>query len=494
MKIELENFGPISHFKFDLSKDLSVIFGKNNIGKSYAITAVYLILKHMISGVVPNEMLDYSYFRYYHLVGALPQFGGTEKDIEKMLTEAVARLRDQDDEETDITVAASEIFQSAIGDPIIQSLEKSFNNSFASIENLSNKYSNEPLKIKLEYKDFELSIGIKGKNLYVSSFILNHQIVVKKAKNNRKPLINDKKITFYVKSSGFNKEARQNSVGSFIRDIFLTFFFDFKKEISDIIDNVYFLPASRSGLYQALSTFSAVIAELSKSRNFLTNSIELPNISEPVSDYFLNISNITPTKSDGEISKIAKGIEEEILGGEIQFNEDSKKIFFSPKELDAELDLSVTSSMISEIAPIVAFLKYIIKDKKTNSNNIHNLRIGKKPENAYSLIFIEEPEAHLHPEIQVKLMEFFTIIIKHKVKIIMTTHSNYMFNKLSNLLLADEVQHDLVGSYLMKWTANGSVIDELSMRAESEGMEDYNFADVAESLYNERLSLYNKVG
>jgi len=42
MKISIRNFGPISSFDFDLLKDLNVIFGKNNIGKSYAITAIYL--------------------------------------------------------------------------------------------------------------------------------------------------------------------------------------------------------------------------------------------------------------------------------------------------------------------------------------------------------------------------------------------------------------------------------------------------------------------
>ena len=45
MIIELQNFGPIKSFKFDTDKDIHAIFGKNNIGKSYAISAVYLILK-----------------------------------------------------------------------------------------------------------------------------------------------------------------------------------------------------------------------------------------------------------------------------------------------------------------------------------------------------------------------------------------------------------------------------------------------------------------
>ncbi|MBK6681662.1 MAG: AAA family ATPase [Ignavibacteriales bacterium] len=33
MKITIENFGPIHKFEIDLSKNISLIYGKNNIGK-----------------------------------------------------------------------------------------------------------------------------------------------------------------------------------------------------------------------------------------------------------------------------------------------------------------------------------------------------------------------------------------------------------------------------------------------------------------------------
>lgn len=48
MKITLENFGPIRNFSIDLKKDFHLLVGQNNIGKSYAITAVYLIAKNLI--------------------------------------------------------------------------------------------------------------------------------------------------------------------------------------------------------------------------------------------------------------------------------------------------------------------------------------------------------------------------------------------------------------------------------------------------------------
>jgi predicted ATPase len=47
MKIQLKNFGPIEFFEFDTKTQMHFIFGENNIGKSYAISAVYLILKNL---------------------------------------------------------------------------------------------------------------------------------------------------------------------------------------------------------------------------------------------------------------------------------------------------------------------------------------------------------------------------------------------------------------------------------------------------------------
>ncbi|PGH38321.1 MAG: hypothetical protein CRN43_15850, partial [Candidatus Nephrothrix sp. EaCA] len=69
----------------------------------------------------------------------------------------------------------------------------------------------------------------------------------------------------------------------------------------------------------------------------------------------------------------------------------------------------------------------------------------------------------------------------------------YMFGKLSNLVLANKVKHENVGSYLMKMTAEGSLGDAASMAADEEGMKDENFAETAEKLYEDRISIYDKL-
>ena len=55
-------------------------------------------------------------------------------------------------------------------------------------------------------------------------------------------------------------------------------------------------------------------------------------------------------------------------------------------------------------------------------------------------------------------MEILVELAKQNVKIIMTSHSNYMFNKLSNLLLEKKIEHEEVGIYHMEMTDKGSIV------------------------------------
>ena len=47
MKIKIMNWGPIETCEYDLDRSLIVTYGENNIGKSYAMQVVYLLLKQL---------------------------------------------------------------------------------------------------------------------------------------------------------------------------------------------------------------------------------------------------------------------------------------------------------------------------------------------------------------------------------------------------------------------------------------------------------------
>jgi predicted ATPase len=472
MLITIENFGAIKYFQFDTEKDLYLIFGKNSVGKSYAISLVYLILKNIFELRNARE-------KYPTIIASLYETY-IQEDIDKL------RIMLEDSNEIDISYYIKKHFIFILED-FVKLLNNSIKNTFNDTRNIQNKFNTEELKITLEINQINIVIpvvselnnialsivfGINKNNgdMEIKNCIFSGGFIVKYNEKERELEFDSlkKQIIFYCSS---------NEIGHFdaiyytsIRLLSLNFCNAFQ------FNNIYYLPASRSGLYQALSAFGQVMAELVKNRRFITKPIVLPAISEPVADYFLYLSDInTSNELDNGLFDYINEIEREILKGVVEFDNENKKILFTPYGTSLKLDLSATSSMVSEISPIVSYLKYIL-----NSN------ISK------SIIFIEELEAHLHPETQVKLMAVFAQMVKdNKIKLVMTSHSNYIFNKASNLVMDNKIDKEKFAAVLFEPTPEGSVAKILE--TDEYGIEDENFIDTAESIYEERIALTNKL-
>ncbi len=251
---------------------------------------------------------------------------------------------------------------------------------------------------------------------------------------------------------------------------------DFARDIRKWMIDVYFLPASRSGIYTGMSSFGPIMAQLSQNRAYFNRSFQIPSIPEPISDYYMALSSIKLDRSV-RFEEIAHEIEETILNGEVKFDSRQKALTYHGKTMEHASEMNDVSSMVSEISPIVAYLKYIVRAGNARTR-------GKK---AASIIFIEEPEAHLHPFNQIKLMKIFTTLSKLNIKLIMASHSNYVFNELNNRVLAGELDKDTYSPVLMKWEDGKS--NTYYMNMDEFGVQDSNFADASELLYDEREGL-----
>jgi predicted ATPase len=74
-------------------------------------------------------------------------------------------------------------------------------------------------------------------------------------------------------------------------------------------------------------------------------------------------------------------------------------------------------------------------------------------------------------------MEIFAKLIKANVKIIMTSHSDYMFNKMNNLILERQLDIASLQAIVFKETSNGDTIAK-EIPTDLLGIDDENFLEI----------------
>ncbi|MFC3944323.1 hypothetical protein CCU68_28200 [Pseudomonas gingeri NCPPB 3146 = LMG 5327] len=470
MRVKIEDFGPVSSFEFDSDKIFQLIVGDNNIGKSYVLSAYYFVVKSLLD-------LTSLPFRYYRFA----EFMETQKDsaseradaeVDKFLK---ARSGSKD---VDITHFYKECVKGVIGQSFLTVFSEYVDGSYREVGSVVNKMSGAArAKITVSIPKLQFTLSGDVGAFVVSDVDLDFKVVYRESKQNRDPIYQNNTFVIY-KTAGVKEHANKIRLIA-VRET-LTKMLGGLNGFKDI----NYLPASRSGLYQALSAFGQIIAELSKSRSFLSSRIELPAIPRQLSDYFIKLTSISDVStSTSELSSIADKIESSVLRGKIEYDFEEKRLYYKPEGTDLRLDLSATSSMVSEIGPIVVYIRHILGVIHAGSKGARKAR-----DTAFkTVLVIEEPEAHLHPDNQLKMTELYAELAKYGVHVVMTSHSNYVFNKVSNLIVGGKLLPDQVKCDLFEITEQGSVgrvqeIDEY-------GIDDNNFVDASESLLTEKLEL-----
>ncbi len=459
MKITIRRFGPISEFVYDLSKDIIVTYGDNNIGKSYAMQVVYLLLKNFNEYLMhgANYFNDYYYYGYarHHI---------SPNGVEEVHS-TVSKFADGKQSSLDITKAINSFILLDFKERLFVSFLNSCKNTFGNYKGI---ISQKP-QIVVEFNTLSLTFNLGDNKQPIQSNIYTYPTVLKRSTSDfhKSRNANGHLDIYYFNNIETTVSTIIDAINERLRNLSV--------DLAKYLGNVYFLPASRSGIYSGMSAFSSIIAELSKNKAMLTKKIELPGISEPISDYFLMLSNMRAHENE-KLSGVYKNIENDILKGTVSFNKNSNTLVYTPTGIKHEFEMTEVSSMVSEISPIVAFLKYIITSSPSHRGH-----------HAQPIVFIEEPEAHLHPKNQIKLITLFSSLHKLGLKLVISSHSNYIFNKLNNLLLEKVITPQIYSPILLQSKEEGSIstfmtIDEL-------GVDDTNFFDVTAQLYEERESL-----
>ena len=290
----------------------------------------------------------------------------------------------------------------------------------------------------------------------------------------------------YTSPSGDYSEIWTHNVEILIQEFY-------RVVVSNIVDplsnSVHYLPADRTGVMHAQRAVIASLIEGASHTRPQRNE-RFPVLSGVLGDFLEQLINFGEPRGQ---EHLATNLERQILGGAI-FTKNSETGYpmfsYQPQGWRGEdLPLMNTSSMVSELAPVVLYLRHIVQPG--------------------DVLIIEEPESHLHPKMQVEFIRQLAAVVNSGVRVMLTTHSEWVLDELTNLVRLSDLakgrregiasadfalNHDEVGVWLFepKQRPKGSVVKEIRFDEEFGGFRS-GFDEVALGTYNDYAKISNRI-
>lgn len=255
--------------------------------------------------------------------------------------------------------------------------------------------------------------------------------------------------------------------------------------------DAFYLPADRTGVMHSHQVVVSTLIQNATTAG-LRPSADVPMLSGVLADFLNELILLSGRRSPKSSVGLAGIIERNILEGVIKLNRTrtSYPVFtYRPTGWKRDLPLMRTSSMVSELAPVVLYLRHLVH-----------------PGN---LLIIEEPESHLHPAMQAAFARELVRLAHAGIRVIMTTHSEWFLDQLGNLvrlgMLPEEkrkgtadadyaLRPEEIGAWLFerRQRPKGTLVKEIILDSET-GLFPTDFDSVSEALYNEGAEIFNRL-
>ncbi len=257
----------------------------------------------------------------------------------------------------------------------------------------------------------------------------------------------------------------------------------------------HYLPADRTGVMHAHRVVvGSLIARAS--RGGLQRDEPLPALSGVFTDFLEQLIELgdVPTRNRDTKSGVVTGLEDEMLYGSIvtDFSDIGYPEFsYRPDgwSVKDSLPLMNASSMVSELAPVILYLRHVVRPG--------------------DVLIIEEPESHLHPEMQVEFTRQLAAAVQSGIRVMITTHSEWVLEELANIVRMSELSMSQragirgaafalaptdVGAWLFepKLRPKGSIVKELPLDVDS-GTFSAGYSDVNEEVYNRWVEVDSRI-
>ena len=428
MKVTVHNLGVIAKAEIDL-KPLTIFVGPNNTGKTW--------LAYTLAGIFGPYGLG-QFLLAYEEEGVPNAYETLDYAIKQVLNKGSASF--------DLVKFAKDFG------------EKYFNN----VASLAQNWMPEYMSTAASFQNLDILIDLAETKTDFLKQILNYSLISRIPGGQQKPLLRLRKkrgdsklfiytFTEYASSEDILVETEDQTVEPLPSEIIKEFLVRnvFAVLHRALYPNVRILPTERTAFITFPSGRRKVVGGVLSIETESFRERKLKAMISPVSQ-FMSIIRSTSEHELGqkgqrekdakfdpkirEYMELAQLLEEQILSGEVKFfqqNSDAlqsipqsevdteREVLFQPTK-DRKLEISIASSMVKELSPLVLYLRYLAKPGE--------------------LLVIDEPEMNLHPEAQVKITEFLAILINAGLNVLITTHSPYVIDHLTNLIKAAEAE------------------------------------------------------
>ena len=264
--------------------------------------------------------------------------------------------------------------------------------------------------------------------------------------------------------------------------------------ISPLSRAAYYLPADRTGVMHAHRVVvRSIIGQASRAG--LRRDMPLPQLSGVLADFLEELIGLGDQRGTREAkfhNSLAGQIEKDILQGKISMEQSPvgyPEFFYRPEGWEESLGLMNTSSMVSELAPVVLYLRHVVRPGE--------------------VLIIEEPESCLHPAMQVEFIRQLAAAVHAGVRVMITTHSEWVLDELTNLARLGQLPRsrreglsgadfaldpEMLGVWLFrpKKSGRGSEVEEIPFDEDFGGFRS-GFDDVAMGTYNNYAAISNRI-
>lgn len=390
------NIGPVTDAELELG-DLTLIAGRNNTGKTYMVYTIYGFLKTWKSW---PYLLDFPMGR-----------GGS---IFRRITARMART----------------------GDPTLEVDPGNLNEERTSVMNMLTMHFSRDILADVfsapsdAFEDASIEVKFKGEG-----FDRKTHTVSSLGRNGAYSVNYDGKNIQIVGPETKSRRNRLSRIRMELWEPYLTFLFCELRLLP------FVLSAERFGIslfYKELDfTKNQIVDLLQKMADDKDRNIHDPYVligeafsryALPVKDhiaYTRDISNISKLKSEFHNRSLSTYIKT-IMGGHYKSaGDDIHFISTSRRKHSFNIPLHRASSSARGLSDFYFFLRHVARE--------------------HHLLIIDEPESHLDTSNQIRLARLLVRAVGAGLKVLVTTHSDYIVKEINNLIMLSDVGDDVAG-------------------------------------------------